>query len=243
MKINKITSTTTLLTIIIIQFFSFSLSTITKQQNQIEQEQPKILPFSSIKIINNDQIHVTLDLQIKDWHKLLSIDNIGSDAIIKFAKEHFGYEKCDYEIECYKYNIIANFEKVYNLILNTKEMPKRISLEYEFENKKQNGMDVESTKEKYIINQNNIEKNIKESKTVKIFKLAAQKANSFFKGIKNSWTNILSGFNHNDKIKGNNDMNSVSEKENMSNLRKEIKEIKQEIKKVENEELNIEKVK
>ena len=81
-----------------------------------------ILPFSSIKFVGED-IFITLDANRGKWHKLLSIDNIGYDAIEKYAIEHFGKSKCDYEIECYKYNIIANFPGIYSGMNGGKPFP------------------------------------------------------------------------------------------------------------------------
>ena len=88
-----------------------------------------ISPFSSIKMQNGD-IFVTIDLKSNEWNKLLSINNIGSDAIVNFAKEHYGVFNCDYEIECYKFNIIKNFNEVYKL-MSGKNIGMTVSLELE----------------------------------------------------------------------------------------------------------------
>jgi hypothetical protein len=87
------------------------------------------LPFSSINM-DKDDIYVSLDLKRLDWSKLLSINNIGSDAIVNFSKKHYGVLKCDYEVECYKYNIIKNFNEVYQLF-SGKKLGKTVSLELE----------------------------------------------------------------------------------------------------------------
>jgi len=89
----------------------------------------EIFPFSSIKM-QNDDIYVTLDLKRSEWNKLISINNIGSDAIINFSKQHYGLSKCDYELECYKYNILKNFNEVFHLI-SLKDLGLTVSLEIE----------------------------------------------------------------------------------------------------------------
>ena len=88
-----------------------------------------ISPFSSIKM-EDDNIFVTIDLKSSKWSKLLSINNFGSDAIVNYSKEHFGLSKCDFEIECYKFNIIKNFNDVYKLMSN-KNLGMTVSLELE----------------------------------------------------------------------------------------------------------------
>ena len=89
----------------------------------------EILPFSSIKM-QKDDIYVSLDLKRAEWSKLLSINNFGSDAIVNFSKQHYGLLKCDYEIECYKFNILKNFNEVYQLFTN-KNLGVTVSLELE----------------------------------------------------------------------------------------------------------------
>jgi len=188
-----------------------------------------MLPFSRIKIIN-DSIYFTLTPGNDKWHKLLSIDSIGADAILKYAKDNYGSNKCDYEIECYKYNIIANFGKIFSKISN-KMMPVRIGLEYEFDNKAQNGVDVECTAEKYLHCQKSIEENI-----------ILSKSNNLFGEITNPL--ILKGLNKLKSAFG--DRFSKKKKElqsnNKTNLRKDIEEIKTEMKNLIKEEENIEKV-
>ena len=124
-------------------------------------------PFSSIKIVN-DNIYVTLDNDRAKWNQLLSIDNYGVDSIVKYAKELYGTNNCDYQISCYKYNIIANFEDVY-LKVTGKTLPKHSSIEL-FDNikKKQIGLDVENTNDKFKRTQDNIENNVKTSKSTKL---------------------------------------------------------------------------
>ena len=124
-------------------------------------------PFSSIKIVN-DNIYVTLDNDRAKWNQLLSIDNYGVDSIVKYAKELYGTNNCDYQISCYKYNIIANFEDVY-LKVTGKTLPKHSSIEL-FDNikKKQIGLDVENTNDKFKRTQDNIENNVKSSKSTKL---------------------------------------------------------------------------
>lgn len=197
----------------------------------------EILPFSRIKIIN-DNIYFTLSSTSKDWHKLLSIDSIGADAIIKFSKDKYGESKCDYQIECFKYNIILNFDKIYSQILN-KPFSNFIGLESEYDNKTQNGIDVECTHEKYVNNQKTIEDNIKLSKVnsipEKIF--STSPIDSFiFKG----FNKIKRTFNQIFEKGADNDKSNATSK---SNLRNELSEIKQSIEKLENEELKIENVK
>jgi hypothetical protein len=123
------------------------------------QKDSHILPFTSIKM-NDDKIFFTLSANRDKWHKLLSIDNVGTDAIVKFSKERFGSNKCDYEIECYKYNIIGKFDDVFSLLQN-KKFPERVGLEYEEDNKIQNGIDVESTNENFKLNQSHFADNVK----------------------------------------------------------------------------------
>lgn len=126
-----------------------------------------ISPFSSIKIVN-DNIYITLDNDRAKWDQLLSIDNYGVDSIIKFAKELYGINNCDYKIPCYKYNIIANFEDVYLKVIG-KPLPKHSSLElFDSIKKKQIGLDVENTNDKFKRTQDNIENNIKSSKSTKL---------------------------------------------------------------------------
>ena len=89
----------------------------------------EISPFSSVKM-DSDDIYVSLDLKRIDWSKLLSINDIGSDAIVNFSKQHYGLLKCDYEVECYKYNLIKNFDEVYELF-SGKKLGHSVSLELE----------------------------------------------------------------------------------------------------------------
>lgn len=90
---------------------------------------PELSPFSSIKMIGDD-VFVSLDLKRAEWSKLLSINSIGTDAIVNFSKQHYGEMKCDMEIACYKYNIIKNFNEVYKLF-NNKDLGSTVSLELE----------------------------------------------------------------------------------------------------------------
>jgi len=126
----------------------------------INTKEVHVFPFTSIKIIDNN-IFFTLDNVRSDWHRLLSIDNIGADVFIRKAKENFGLLNCDYEIACYKYNLITDFEKVYEI--STKEkLPLHVSVEYMEKNvKKQTGIDIESTSEKYTLYKSFKEQNIK----------------------------------------------------------------------------------
>jgi len=118
-----------------------------------------IFPFTSIKVVNDD-IFFTLDKKRSEWHKLLSIDNIGADVFIRKAKEDFGELNCDYEIQCYKYNLIVNFEKVYFIVSNQK-IPEHVSIEYLENNvKKQTGIDIESSQEKFKIYKSSKVRNI-----------------------------------------------------------------------------------
>ena len=152
----------------------------------------KILPFTSIKIDAEDQIYITVDKECSKWQKMLSIDNIGSDAIIKESRDHYGNSKCDFGIPCYKYNIIANFEHIYKIIQEN-PIPKTITLEAEFDNHAQNGMDLECTADKYNINQDHLERNIKLSlEYVKIFNDNNKKDVTIFTGFKDSVSKIFS---------------------------------------------------
>jgi hypothetical protein len=218
-------------------FLVLTLSTFSINSNKTQTLQEKeILPFSSIKI-EHDNIIITLDTARKEWHKLLSVDNVGSDAIIKFAKDHYGVSKCDFEIECYKYNIIVNFGKVFAL-LQEKPLPDKIGVEYELNNKKQNGVDVECTKEKYEINKKNIAVNIKFSKNkplIKpIFPALSGKDSIIFKGINKNKNGLGNVFNDKHKEK--------NEKEKEGNLRKELSDIKNNIKNIKNDEEEIKKI-
>lgn len=131
------------------------------QQSQQAGQNKRILPFTSIKM-KDDQILFTLSTHRDKWHKLLSIDNVGTDAIVKFSKDHFGLNKCDYKIECFKYNLIVNFDYVFSLLEN-KKFPEHVGLEYEEDNKIQTGIDCESTYENFKINENNLADNFKQS--------------------------------------------------------------------------------
>jgi hypothetical protein len=224
---------------------------------QISLAQKRVLPFSRIKMTNDD-IFFTLGLgpvKEKQWHKLLSIESFGADAIVKFAKEHYGTNLCDYKIECYKFNIIVNFDKVFNSINGKGDMfPKRLGLEFELENKVQNGVDVEATYERFKRNEDNIEVDIKMSRSVE--------NNNNFKHDKINLNNILSkGLNrlkktfntffnddqgkdtiHNDENLNLNFNNSSSKSNNSdSNLRKEFSQIKNEIHNLEKQEETIQK--
>ena len=122
------------------------------------------LPFTSVKMIEDD-IFFTLDKDRSNWHRLLSIDNVGADVYIHKAKEEFGLLNCDGEIQCYKYNIIVNFEKVYSIV-NKVNIPDHVSVEYMEKNvTKQTGIDIESTNDKLLLYKTFIDQNIKDSKT------------------------------------------------------------------------------
>ncbi len=96
---------------------------------------------------------------LSDWHKLLSINNFGADVLIQKAKESFGLLNCDNEIACYKFNLIVNFEKVYELVAK-QQVPKYVSLEYLDKNiKRQHGIDVLSTQGKYKVYKNQATQN------------------------------------------------------------------------------------
>jgi hypothetical protein len=192
----------------------------------------KILPFSSIKM-KNDDIYVSIDPKREKWHQLLSINSIGSDAIVSTSKTNYGTLNCDGEIECYKFNIIVNFEEVYKRLSN-KDIPKWVPMEFhESDSAYQNGMDVESTETKYEINKKNADENIKLSKGNKIF---TGPTNSLFKGIADKINKI---FNPED-YKNVNFLNT-NLPEN-SEIKKEIKNMKNEIEAIEKQELEIEKV-
>jgi hypothetical protein len=70
-------------------------------------------------------------------------------------------------------------------------VPKTITLEVEYDNKAQNGMDLECTKEKYDLNQEHLERNIKLSLDyIKIFN-EKNKDSNIFTGSKNSVSKIF----------------------------------------------------
>jgi hypothetical protein len=183
----------------------------------------------------NNQIFFTLDKDRKTWHKLLSVDSIGYDALVKTSKDKYGFGKCENEIECYKYNIIVNFDKIYFMIQN-KELPGKIGLEYEDQSNGaiQNGIDVECTNEKYKINQENITDNIKLSKIRFSIFPSLNAESAIFSGL-NKLKKTFSGIFDNTQ--------DEDEKSKSQNLRKEITEIKNEIKSLEKQEQKIEIVK
>lgn len=117
--------------------------------------------FSSVKIYG-DKIFVTIDKLMLDSYVLLSIDSIGSDVLLAFAKKHFGYNMCDERIECYKYNLIKHIECVYKLFAN-KDLPEKLSVELS-KNGKQIGLDIELTSDKYELNEKSFVNNINSSK-------------------------------------------------------------------------------
>jgi hypothetical protein len=186
----------------------------------------KALPFSSIKM-KGDEIYVKIDPKCETWYKLLSVNSVGSDALIKDSKERFGTSPCDGEIECYKYNIIADFEAIYKK-LKGEALPKWVPMEFEG-NENQNGMDVISTEEKFKINEEHIEQNIKASKSTKIFG-SPLTPSSLFKGVSESIQKI---FNNESFLNTNIPENQI---------RKEIADMKNEIEQIEKQELEIEKV-
>jgi len=117
------------------------------------------LPFSSIKIIN-DEFLFTLDKSRSKWHKLSSINNIGEDVFIKRAKDYFGEKSCSYEIECYKYNLILNFPHIFKLVSGI-ALPKVISVEYLPDGQtKHTEIKLVSTEENFKINNKHKEDNI-----------------------------------------------------------------------------------
>jgi hypothetical protein len=189
----------------------------------------EILPFSRLKI-NNDQIYFTLSFPSQKWYRLLSIDSFGSDAIIKYSKDNYGINMCDFEIECYKYNIIKNFNKIYSAMQNGKLLSDKIGLEYEFDNQVQNELDVECTKEKYDRNEKMLEENIKLSKvnSLNIDSLIVKGLNK----LKKTFVNYF----NDDTVK----IEKGSKDE--QNLRSEIVEIKNKMKDIKEEEDKIEEV-
>jgi len=242
----------------------FLIRPISNTHNTNSKDNLKISPFSRIKM-TEDNIFFTLGKSDAEWRKLLSFDSIGSDAIVNFAKLHFGENNCDYSIPYYKFHIIVNFDKIYSLMNNGKKLPLKVSLESEFENKVQNGIDVECTKEKYENNQKYIENNCKESKIKRnVIKNNSSELGSFFmKGInkmKKNFVNLFKNFKIEDNQSYSNDSNlklnqeiknnssSISSIKNNSgkiytdnntNLRKEIIEIKTTMQKIEKEEEEI----
>jgi hypothetical protein len=195
---------------------------------------PKQLPFSSIKM-KADEIHVSLDESRSKWHKLLSVNSVGSDAIVNFSKTHYGASKCDYETECYRYNIIVNFDEVYKK-LNNEDLPKWVPMELEesSEIEYQNGMDVESTELKYEINQKNIADNIRLTKGGN--KIFSGPENTLFKNLANSINSIFNPEN------GSGDSFLNSNLPESTEIKKQISNMKKEIEAIEKQELEIEKV-
>lgn len=124
-----------------------------------KDDSTKISPFSSVKLFRN-QIFVSMDTKnIENWHQLLSINDVGIDALINFAIKHYGSSMCDFKIECYKYNIIKHLTKVYR-DFQKEELPVHVSVEFQDKINDQNGMDIESTHEKYLINKSHLADNI-----------------------------------------------------------------------------------
>lgn len=194
--------------------FVFSLC----QNEKINQ----ILPFTSLKIQNED-ILFTLDNQRKDWHKLLSIDNVGTDALIKYSKQKYGENNCDNEVECYKYNLIKRFDEVFKEFQN-KELDKYTPLEYESNEKKQIGIDVESTNEKYKMNEKFLDENLKESQKKQVGIFAGLGLKNIFQR-NSSLSKVFLGNENNNSI---------------GNLRKEIDRLKDKIVSLESIEKNVE---
>ena len=179
-----------------------------KGNNENDSEEKFILPFSTIQM-KNEKILISIENDRKNLFYLFSINNIGVDAIVKFSKDRYGLEKCEYEIECFKYNIIVNFEKVYKS-MQGENIPIRVGMELKvFDNNKsftdmndqeekfhQNGLDVESSHEKYLLNKKYIQENIEMSKKfctnnfMKIFNLNYE-IPSLIKGMKNSYNNFF----------------------------------------------------
>jgi hypothetical protein len=134
----------------------------TKIENSEEiNKSTQILPFTSIKMID-DNVFFTLSSKRDKWLKLLSLDNVGTDALVKFSKDHYGRNKCDYQTECYKFNIISNFPNIFSVFQN-KKFPERMGLEYEEDNQIQTGIDIEATNENFKINEKNLADNFKQS--------------------------------------------------------------------------------
>lgn len=120
-------------------------------------------PFSAVKILRNT-IYISFDdKKPSTWHTLLSLNNIGADALMNFAKTHYGERFCDYKIECYKFHIIKHIYKVYKDFQN-EELPDHVPVELSEASVNQNGMDVENTHEKYLLNKKNFVENIGLSK-------------------------------------------------------------------------------
>jgi hypothetical protein len=191
----------------------------------------------------DDDIYFTLGLGLikeSKWHKLLSIESIGSDAIVKFAKEHYGTNMCDYKIECYKYNIIVNFDKVFNLMNKKNEFPKRLGLEYELDNKIQNGVDVEATYERFKRNEDNLEVNIKLSKPEYHQEKVVINLNKFISQGLNKLKKTFNNFFKEDEEISNKNSTGMNNESSL-NLRKEISEMKIEIQHIEKEEEKIQK--
>lgn len=140
----------------VMELNSSSLITITTKEKK-----NNILPFTSIKI-NNDEIFFTKTSDRTNWYKLLSINNIREDVFIKKAKNAFGEKSCNFEIECYKYNLILNFPSLFKLVSGI-SLPKLVDVEYslgEKEDNSQRGVKFECTSDNYKINEKYKEENI-----------------------------------------------------------------------------------
>ncbi len=186
-----------------------------------EKSNARVLPFSRIKLKGED-VYICLGLRDEHWHRLLSIDSVGADALVTHSKAHFGVNKCDYDIECFKYNIIANFDKVFASLTNN-PIPKRVGLEYASENKEikvSTGVDVESTEEKFKLNEANLELNVKLSKEVmESIKNIGDLSPFIFKGLNRLKKAVVKMFSDDDK-----DDTHVKTEIN-ENLRKELKDM------------------
>lgn len=144
-----------------IQSINSTTSNSIIMNEEILQNKTKKEPFSSIKFIG-DQLFVSLDDKtVENWHLLLSLNNIGIDALINFSKQHYGIRYCDLKIECYKFHIIKHINKVYKSFQN-EDLPEKIPIE--LQDNIQNGMDIEQTHEKYMLNRKRFEENVLLSK-------------------------------------------------------------------------------
>lgn len=122
-----------------------------------------VSPFTSLKF-DFSNILVTLEPDCKVWHRLLSVNKIGTDAIVNFARQRYGSQNCDQQIPCFKYHIIEDFPKVYKEFQN-EQLSSQVELEIFDKGEKK--ITTEATTEKMQINIKNFQNNIKSSKVMR----------------------------------------------------------------------------
>lgn len=122
-----------------------------------------ISPFTSLKF-DWGNIIVTLEPDRKVWHRLLSVNKIGTDAIINFARQRYGSQNCDQQIPCFKYHIIEDFPKVFMEFQNEPILTK---VELEVFDNGEKKVTTDATPEKMEIYRKNFKDNVKLSKVMR----------------------------------------------------------------------------